>query len=483
MIVTDWLGAILTALVILNTIAAVITVFRDKNRDITAVWAWLLVLTLFPVVGFLIYFFFGRKLSNRRIFDLRTQEAMGIDKIASNQKLLVDEVETQNEFADERAFIRLFLNNDEAILTQQNAVTTFTDGQTLFDKMFADIAAAVHHINIEFYTIYDDELGNRLIDLLTKKATEGVRVRVIFDVWGSGGRHNDMYRRLREAGGQVEGFLMPRWMPFSLRVNNHNHRKLVVVDGNIGFIGGFNIGDQYLGKKKKFGHWRDTHLRVEGDAVLAMQSRFFMDWNATTVEEKLSFSPEYFPSTPVHGNTAMQIVSSGPESDAKQIYQGYLRMISMARKEITIQSPYFIPNQAIMESLEVAARSGVKVRIMIPDKPDHAFVYRATEYYSHTLAKAGVAVYAYHNGFIHAKTMVIDGKVASVGSANMDIRSYSLNFEVNAFMYDHKMAAELTEIFDRDIAESLLLDEAYFDNQSHWTKFKQMFSRLLAPIL
>jgi cardiolipin synthase len=473
----------LTLLFFVNTVAAVITVFRDKNRDITTIWAWMLVLTLFPVIGFLVYFFFGRKLSHRRIFDLRTQEVMGIDQIAENQRRLVDELPSGTEFEDERSFIRLFLTNDQAILTQQNAITVFTDGEKLFDKMFADIRAAKHHINVEFYTIYDDELGNELIDLLTEKAAAGVRVRVIFDVWGSAGRHNAMYKRLREAGGQVEGFLMPRWLPFTLRVNNHDHRKLVIIDGNVGYIGGFNIGDQYLGKKEKFGYWRDTHLRVEGDAVLAMQSRFFLDWNATTVEEKLSFSDDYFPSTPVHGDTAMQIVSSGPESDDKQIYQGYLRMLSMARQEITIQSPYFIPNQAVMEVLEVAARSGVKIRIMIPDKPDHPFVYRATEYYAHQLVKAGVEVFAYDNGFIHAKTMTIDGKIASVGSANMDIRSYSLNFEVNAFLYDEQLTRQLTQLFDEDIKHATQLTIEYFDAQSRWEKFKQMFSRLLTPIL
>lgn len=482
MVIEHWLNIAVVILLVLNTLGAIVTVFRDKTRDITTVWAWMLVLLLFPVFGFAFYFFFGRKLSDKRIFDIRTQRVMGIDRIAKKQKQEMKRLE-DNEYREEQTFVRLFLNNEQAIFTNENDVEIFTDGHEKFARLFTDIENATHHINIEYYTIYDDQIGNELVDLLTKKAQEGVRVRVIFDAWGSGGRHNKMYQRLRDAGGQVEAFLMARWQMFSLRVNNHDHRKLVIIDGNIGYIGGFNVGDQYLGRKPKFGHWRDTHLRVEGDAVLAMQSRFFMDWNATTVTEKLQFSEDYFPDTTVAGGVAMQIVSSGPESDAKQIYQGYLHMLAIAQESITIQSPYFIPNQAIMDVLSVAARSGVKVRIMIPGMPDHAFVYRATQYYAHQMVKAGAEVYTYDNGFLHAKTLVIDDKVVSVGSANMDIRSFALNFEVNAFMYSRDVARQMNDIFAEDLKHATKLTQQYFSEQSLWLRFKQMFSRLLAPIL
>lgn len=480
--IEDGLAALLGVIIFLNTLGAIVTVFRDKHRDITSVWAWMMVLLLFPVCGFIIYFFLGRKLSNKQIFDIRTQRVMGIDRIAKKQtrqlKNLSDEA-----YQEEQTFVRLFLNNEQAIFTNENDVKILTDGQEKFKALFEDIRKAKHHINIEYYTIYDDQIGNDLVDLLTEKAKAGIHVRVIFDSWGSGGQHKKMYKRLREAGGQVEPFLMSRWQMFSLRVNNHDHRKLVVIDGNIGYIGGFNVGDQYLGRKQKFGYWRDTHLRVEGDAVLAMQSRFFMDWNATTRQEKLAFSENYFPDTKVAGGVPMQIVSSGPESDAKQIYQGYLHMLSIAKESITIQSPYFIPNQAIMDVLHVAARSGVRVRIMIPCKPDHAFVYRATQYYAHRLVKAGAEVYTYDNGFLHAKTLVVDNKIVSVGSANMDIRSFALNFEINAFMYSQKIAHEMNEIFEADLKHATRITNADFHNQSRWLRFKQMFSRLLAPIL
>lgn len=480
--IEHWINIALIVLLIANTLGAIVTVFRDRNRDITTVWAWMLVLLLFPVFGFAFYFFFGRKLSNKRIFDIRTQRVMGIDRIAKKQKKQMAHIATA-DYQEEQTFVRLFLNNEQAIFTNENHVSVITDGKDKFAQLFADIEQAKHHVNVEYYTIYDDEIGNQLVDLLTKKAAEGVRVRVIYDMWGSGGRHKKMFKRLHDAGGQIETFLIHDWQPFSFRVNNHDHRKLVIIDGNIGYIGGFNVGDQYLGKKKKFGYWRDTHLRVEGDAVLAMQSRFFMDWNATTTEEKLQFSDDYFPDSTQAGDVAMQIVSSGPESDSKQIYQGYLHMIAIARESITIQSPYFIPNQAIMDVLSVAARSGVKVRIMIPSMPDHPFVYRATEYYARAMVRAGAEVYTYDKGFLHAKTLVIDDKIVSVGSANMDIRSFALNFEVNAFMYSRRLAAEMNQIFEKDLQVSTRLTRQYFDNQSGWRKFKQMFSRLLTPIL
>lgn len=474
----------LIVLVVVNTIGAVVTVFRDKTREIATVWAWLLVLILFPVIGFAVYFFFGRKLTNRRIFDLKTQEAFGIEQIVSNQARQAEEYENGNELTDDIApFVKLFLNNDEAIVTLHNEVEIFTDGHEKFARLFDDIRAAKHHINIEYYTIYDDKLGNELVDLLTIKAREGVQVRVVYDLSGSGGRNNKLYRRLRHAGGQVEAFLIPRWQLISLNVNNHDHRKLVIIDGNIGYIGGFNIGDQYLGNSKKFGYWRDTHLRVEGDAVLAMQSRFFMDWNATIRHEKLNFSSEFFPSATKNGASAMQIVSSGPDTEDNQIFEGYLRMISMARERIVIQSPYFIPNQSIIDALRVAVRSGIKVQIMIPDMPDHAFVYRATQHFAREMVEVGAEVYTYDNGFIHAKTMVIDGKIAAVGTANMDFRSFTLNFEVSSFMYDLKIAEQLEVIFAQDLEVSTLLTKEYFDNQSSWMKIKQNFSRLLAPIM
>ena len=208
--IEHWINIALIVLLIANTLGAIVTVFRDRNRDITTVWAWMLVLLLFPVFGFAFYFFFGRKLSNKRIFDIRTQRVMGIDRIAKKQKKQMAHIATA-DYQEEQAFVRLFLNNEQAIFTNENHVSVITDGKEKFAQLFADIEQAKHHVNVEYYTIYDDEIGNQLVDLLTKKAAEGVRVRVIYDMWGSGGRHKKMFKRLREAGGQIETFLIHDW--------------------------------------------------------------------------------------------------------------------------------------------------------------------------------------------------------------------------------------------------------------------------------
>lgn len=471
-------------IILLNTIAAIAIVFRGE-REVSSMWAWLMVLVTLPGVGLIIYMFLGRNLNSKKIFSLQTQKVLGIDKIVKNQKKLAHEIETAEHLEEESSFVRLFLQNDAALLTFQNAVKIFTDGHDKFDQMFADIKKAKHHINIEYFTIYDDEIGNQLVDLLTERARAGVRVRVLFDQWGSKGRHDKMWRRLRDAGGQVVPFLSPRYVAITFRINFRDHRKIAVIDGSIGYIGGFNVGDQYLGRFKKFGYWRDTHVRIEGDAVLAIQSRFFTDWNATTKKQQLNFSDDYFPSQQASNKrtTAIQIVSSGPDDTKKQIQTGYLKMFATATESIYIQTPYFIPDQAVLEVLRMAALSGVKIKIMIPAFPDHPFVYRATEWYVKQLIQVGAEVYRYDKGFMHAKTVTIDGRISSIGSANMDIRSFILNFEANAFMYDRNLAKQLENIYHTDILESTQLDLAYFEQQPVWKKVLQRMSRLLGPIL
>jgi len=323
---------------------------------------------------------------------------------------------------------------------------------------------------------------------LVTVAKRGVKVKVIYDSLGSRGQRHGFFRELEKAGGQAEPFFGHRKSPIhSPRFNYRAHRKIVVIDGKIGYIGGFNVGDQYLGKSKYFGYWRDTHLRIVGNAVIALQSRFFMDWNATIKgdkkRDKLVYADNYFPLSQVQGTTSIQVVSSGPDNDNEAIKLGYLKLISSANKVIDIQTPYLIPDDSVYEALSVAALSGVKVRIMIPSKPDHPFVYRATQYFAHALLDKGAEIYQYEPGFLHAKTFVVDDELVSIGSANVDFRSFKLNFETNAFCYDRKLVQQLKESFEKDLANCSRLDKGYFARQSLWLRFKQHFSRLLAPIL
>lgn len=383
---------------------------------------------------------------------------------------------------------RLFLDIDQAILTEHNYVEILTDGTEKFKVLLDDIRHAQNHVHIEYYTFYNDQIGNQVRAALEEVARRGVEVRVIYDSFGSRGTTHQFFKRLEALGGRAEPFFGTKKAPIhSPRLNYRDHRKIVVIDGRIGYIGGFNIGDQYLGRKPKFGYWRDTHLRVQGNAVIALQSRFLMDWNATVKNtrhnQQVSYQDQYFPLISNVGHTSMQIVSSGPDSEKEAIKLGYFKMINNARKYIYIQTPYLIPDDAIIEALMVAQMSGVEVRIMIPAFPDHPFVYRATEYYAKHLTDLGIKVYKYHHGFLHAKTVVVDDQVASVGSANLDFRSFKLNFEANAFLYGEQFAHQLKTIFEKDQEQAVLLTPEYFAKQSRWRKFKQEFSRLLSPIL
>lgn len=476
---------IIVGILLINVIGAILTVFSEK-RDIATIWAWLLVLLLLPVLGFVIFYFAGSRISNKKIFRLRTQEQRGLEQIANNQRRVLLKAEKLLPIPiTATELVNLFLKTNNAMLTRGNDIQIFQTGQEKFDALLADIRKAKHHIHLEYFTIFDDNIGQKLIQLLTQKAREGVDVRIIYDQFGSHGRHDRLYRPLRRAGGIAIPFLMRRFQLLALRFNFRIHRKIAIIDGKIGYIGGFNVGDQYLGEFTKFGNWRDTHLRMDGDAVLSIQSRFLMDWNATAeANELLIDTAQYFPENiELPGKSMVQIVTSGPDSQVNQIKQGFMRMFASAKQEIIIQTPYFIPDSPILETLEIALMSGVKVRLMIPNKPDHPFVYRATQYYAKELITWGAEVYQYEGGFLHSKVVIIDNEVATVGSANMDIRSFSLNFEANAFIYDRQLATQLELQFNEDVAQSLQLTQDYFDQQSIWMKFKQKFSRLFSPIL
>lgn len=480
-----WLNTLFSLIIFVNTVFSIFTVFREK-RGIAATWGWLLVLTFIPVFGFLLCAFLGRKLTHRQLAKIRTQPHAARTAALKKQEEMIpaNRPEDPHNDAVAKMMIKLFQNTDDAFVTMNNHHVLFTDGTELFADMRAEMAQAKHTIFVEFYTFYADELGNQMLATLTARAKEGVAVRVLYDSWGSMGVRREFFEPLRAAGGIAEPFLgiHSNWIDF--RLNFRNHRKIVAIDGWVGYIGGFNIGDQYVGRKAKFGNWRDTHMKVTGDAVLGLQAQFTRDWNATVQEHPIDRSLEHFPERiPDTGDTLMQIVASGPESDLEQIKLGYLKLINAARNTLYIQTPYLIPDDSVLTALRSAVHAGVDVRIMIPHMPDHAFVYRATQYYAHLLANDGVKIYYYQDGFIHAKTVTVDDSLASIGSANFDVRSLKLNFECNAFIYDHTVATQLHEIFDRDLEKSTLVTAADFHAQPLWLRFKQTFSRLLSPIL
>ncbi len=483
----DWtlIKTVITAVYLLNVAAAILTVFREK-RDIAATWAWLLVLNLLPLVGFALYYVFGRKLSHRQLDLVRAQPHAELNKVLARQQELVPRPAASDSQMEATAknMITLFQNTDQSFVTTNNQVGVFTDGPALFDDLRREIAAAEHSVFVEFYTFYGDALGASVLAALVAAAESGVAVYVLYDAWGSLGVKAAFFDPLRAAGGHVEPFLGVHHRA-DFRLNFRNHRKIVAIDGWTGYIGGFNIGDQYVGRAKKFGAWRDTHLKVEGDAALALQQQFIRDWNATAgAAQQLDINRTHFPKANNGLGTAMmQIVASGPQNDLAQIKLGYMKMINAARVSLDIQTPYLIPDESVLTSLRTAIHSGVRVRIMIPHMPDHAFVYRASQYYARGLAQDGAEIYFYEAGFLHAKVMVVDSAIASVGSANMDFRSFGLNFEANAFVYDHALATQLEAIFTADVAKSRRVTPADFAAMPRWLRFKQTFSRLISPIL
>lgn len=479
---------------LINDGFAIWTVFRSR-RDIASTWAWLLVLFILPYVGFIAYLIVGRQLSHDDIFSMRHQARIVRDKFLKKQSRLLKEhklLPESSRHMTERMLATSLLNNSEAPLTFDNHVHLFVDGKDKFNHLIADIDQAKTVISLEYYTFYADKLGKRVLAALERAAQRGVKVRVLYDASGSRGTRPQFFNHLRELGGEAQPFVSaPAHWFMTPRLNYHLHRKIVVIDHQVGYIGGFNIGDQYLGLSPKFGYWRDTHLRVIGQAAIMMEVRFIMDWNTSCRRSDL---PEYgldqefkqfdlHPASDDPDTVPMQIVSSGPDNSEFAIRRGYQQLISEARHYLYIQTPYLIPEPPVLEALVIAAKSGVDVRVMFPSMPDHAFVYRASEYYAKFLVNQGVRVYKYDNGFIHAKTMVADDRISSVGSANMDYRSFSLNFEVNAFTYHHGLAKQLRAAFENDLQQSTELSPEYFDSQSNWRKFKQYFSRLLSPIL
>lgn len=475
---------VIPIILILNIVLAITVIFLER-RDPTSTWAWILVLFFLPLVGFILYLSLGRQMRKKHLFRWEGQKDIGIDKLITYQIEALEENTLDfhtEEVGKHKSLIHMNLKTSDSVLTQDNHIEIFDDGEKKFEALIEDILNAKDHIHIQYYIFKLDHLGNRIITALKKKAQQGIKVRILYDEMGSRGVKKRHFKELFELGGEVEVFF-PSILPLiNPRLNFRNHRKIVIIDGRVGYIGGFNVGDEYLGLNKKFGYWRDTHLRIEGSSVHPLQTRFLLDWNQAS-HNNIVYSERYFPAIPKKGDVAMQIVSSGPDTEWPAIKNGYLKMLMSAKRYIYIQTPYFIPDNSFLNAIEIAALSGIDVRIMIPNKPDHMFVYWATYSYVGKLLRAGAKIFIYEKGFIHAKMIVIDDEISTVGTANIDVRSFSLNFEVNAFIYNRPISHEIAEIFEKDILDCTELTIEKYENRSNIIKFKESISRLLSPIL
>ncbi|MEK4230974.1 cardiolipin synthase [Solibacillus sp. FSL H8-0538] len=476
---------ILPIVTFLNISFALTLIFLER-KDPSSSWAWILVLFFLPLVGFVFYLLLGRKLRKKHLFRWEGSKDIGIDKLIDFQIEAIknDQLDYRTDHVkDYNHLIYMNLTTNNSVLTQDNDVVIYLDGTDKFEALIEDILAAKDHIHIQYYIFKVDNLGQRILNVLIKKVKQGVKVRILYDEMGSRGVRKRHFKDLTDVGGEVEVFFPSIFPMINPRLNFRNHRKIVVIDGRIGYIGGFNVGDEYLGLTSKFGYWRDTHLRIEGSAVHPLQTRFILDWNQASTKQRINYSERYFPAIPKKGEAAMQIISSGPDTEWEVIKNGYIKLITNAKKYVYIQSPYFIPDDSFLDAVKIATLSGIDVRIMIPNKPDHIFVFWATYSYVGQLVHAGAKIYHYAKGFIHAKMIVVDDEAASVGTANIDVRSFSLNFEVNAFIYDREIAHKLAEIFEQDILDCSELTVEIYENRSNIVKFKESISRLLSPIL
>ena len=404
--------------------------------------------------------------------------------MSEDQKQLIKKSEflKKRESAEVRKLMTLLLNNSKALLTRYNRVEILNNGEETFPALFGALEQARKFIHLEYYIIAEGRLAIRLKEILLRKAKDGVEVRIIYDDVGSWGLSRGFIKELRQAGIQIYPFLPVRFHHFANKANYRNHRKIAVVDGEIGFVGGLNIADRYMDGVADIGIWRDTHLKVVGEAVTSLQVVFLIDWYFVR-QELLLDKNEYLPYMQADGNVIVQTVTSGPDSDWASIQQSYFTLINMAKRYVYISTPYFMPGETTLNALKTAAMSGVDVRILLPHKSDSWLTHWCTRSYVEELLDAGVKIYWYQKGINHSKVIVVDGIVASVGTANMDLRSFEQNFEVSMIVYDREVVKELAGDFVKDLRVSTEGAIQRWKFRSKREKVCESMARLFAPVL
>lgn len=468
------LVTVINMIFLFTVVAAIVIVVMD-NRNPFKTLAWVLVLAFLPVLGLVLYFFFGR--------DTRKEKLISKKGFSRLTKYPMMEYQQQKSFQiseDQYQLMHFCKRVNNALPFEGNNIRIYSDGYSMFKALLGAVMQAKHHIHLEYYIFENDALGRLLRDALVDKAKEGVEVRVLYDDVGCWKVSHSFYEEMREAGIEVRGFLKVRFPRFTSKVNYRNHRKLVIVDGCLGFIGGMNIAVRYL-KGVPWGNWKDVWMKVEGKAVYGIQTAFLTDWYAT--DHSLITSSRYFPEMVGEGNSVIQIVTSDPIGKWRDIMQGMLMAILSSRKYIYIQTPYLLPTEPILLALKTVALSGVDVRIMLPQRGDNKWVHWGSMSYLDELMEAGIKIYLYQKGFLHSKLMVCDDVFSTVGSTNMDFRSFEHNFEVNAFMYDYFSATQLKAIFISDQKDALLLSLKKWRRRPLSQKVIESIIRLFAPLL
>ncbi len=473
MIYVHWLFLVVYSIIIIITMVRVLM----DNRQPAKTMAWMLVLMFIPFLGIILYIFFGQNTrKERKIWQ------QSLDQLTKRSMLEFVEQKDFNIPEEYRTISNLFMNQNLALPFKNNEVEIYTSGYDFFPSLLMEIGKAEHHIHIDTFIISDDPLGRIIADALIDKAKQGVEVRLIYDDVGSWRTPNSFFMRMRNEGIEVYAFMPVRFPAFTSRVNYRNHRKICVIDGEVGFIGGMNIARRYIqGTPKQ--SWRDTHVKLTGAAVYGLQRAFLVDWYF--VSKLLITERSYYPEIIIgQNNSLVQVVTSSPTSLWPEIEQGYVRILTNAKHYVYMETPYFLPTDPILFAMRVAALSGVDVRLMIPYETDTKVVEWASRSYVIEASKAGVKILLYRKGFNHSKLLVSDDAMATIGSTNVDFRSFENDFEANAFFYDKKIALQVKEVFLADQKDSIDLDDVRrFIKKPFLQRLWESFVRLLSPLL
>ena len=463
------------------TAIAIVGVVISENRNPVKTLAWITVLVLFPVGGIILYIFFGRSLRHIRMISrkkrLRLTNRDDIKHLMRTREV----VHYDTSMSERQQMINLVNSIQGSPYLENNDVQIFTNGKDKFDAFKKDLIEAKRYIHIQYYIIENDKIGNEIADILKEKLSQGVKVRVLYDHVGS--FHFDMsyFKKLRKAGADVFPFMKITFPEFANRINWRNHRKIVVIDGKVGYIGGMNIADRYV-DGGKMGHWRDTHLRVTGDIVAALQVSFAIDWNFMK-RELIEETVEAVPPGSIKNPVAMQLVTSGPTSQWVNMAFVFQKAIDSARKCIYIQTPYFLPSDSLLKALQVAALSKVDVRLMIPRKPDSILLRYASYSYVKQCLDAGIKIYFYEPGMLHSKVVVIDDDFVTAGSTNFDFRSFEHNFEGNVLLYSEEFNQRMKDVMLADMQQCTRISLRYWRKRPMWQKALESIVRLFGPLL
>ncbi len=457
-------------------IIAMITVLMEHRQPAKTI-AWVLILSFMPLVGIILFFFFGQRIRKDRYIWQKSLDQL-------TKRSMIEFVEQKNlELPEQhKELIQLFVNQNWALPFKNNETDIYTSGYEFFPALLHEISKAKDHIHITSYIIEDDPLGRLIRDALIEKARQGIEIRFLYDDVGSWKMKENFFELMREEGIEVHPFMPVRFPAFTSKVNYRNHRKIIVIDGKIGFVGGMNLALRYV-KGEKGEKWRDTHVKITGAAVYGLQRAFLVDW--FYADRTLITNRKYYPDTAIKANNNLiQIVTSSPTNVWAELEQGYIKVLLSAKRYVYMETPYFLPTEPILFALRTAALSGVDVRLMVPFKMDSKLVQLASQSYLNQIIASGVKVLCYKNGFNHSKLLVSDDNVATIGSANIDFRSFENNFEANAFFYDKTMAERVKNIFFTDESQCIPLQNIKEINHNSFIyRLWESIVRLLSPLL